>query len=231
MLAKPSIYRKSLELFGVACLLVLVVSLVSARDAQEPRRRGAAETVRAQEAALQVDGAMDTQSLDETSPNPQAPAQATPGDPPSIPTLPAERVWRIRLRAFPDTVGKGAYQCPGCDGVFSSGDDMGSAGRPLQPLMVVVHEPGNDENLYWMGRMNRQIASQAEVYTEVLLTLPPPYEVRLVTVDPLGYTLCPNSPEVFFLDQEDFDAVGGSAYGGGRGISQDWFFWRCDTGR
>lgn len=234
MLANNSIYRKLFELLGFASLMVLLLSLLAAPDARELPGRRSADPVRAQDmldpASLIVDEAslMDGASIVDEA---EAPAQATPGDPPSIPTLPPERLWRLRLRAFPDTVGKGAYKCPGCDGVFGSGDQMGSAGRPLQPLVVAVHQPGNVENVYWMGKLKRQIPSQAEVYADLYLTMPPPYEVRLVTVDPLGYTLCPNSPAVFFVDQKDFDAIGGGAYGSGRSIAQDWFFWRCAAPR
>ncbi len=155
-----------------------------------------------------------------------APAQSTPEDPPNLPTETSER-WRVSLRAFPDTVGRGGYACTGCDGVLSSGDTMGAAGAPLEPLLAAITEPGNAQNVYWIGQLDRQNESQAAVYVEAVLAVPPPYEVRLITTDPLGYVLCPNSPGVFFLTQEDFDEIAGGAGGGGRHQARDWFFWRC----
>ncbi|MCB0215367.1 MAG: hypothetical protein KDH92_01945 [Chloroflexi bacterium] len=158
------------------------------------------------------------------------PLESTPGaDPPSVPTLEVEGAWRLRLRAFPDSVGRGGYRCQGCDGVFTDGDEMGAIGQPLEPLLAVVSEPGNPDRRYWVGRLDRQNAGQAEVYTEALIFQPPPYEVRLVTTDPLGYTLCPNAPSVFYVEQADFDAIAGG--GNGRNYARDWYFWRCRDAR
>ncbi|MBK7780426.1 MAG: hypothetical protein ACH37Z_14840 [Anaerolineae bacterium] len=160
-----------------------------------------------------------------------APAQATPGDPPAVPTPAPDRVWRLRLRAFPDTVGKGAYLCPGCDGVFSGADAMGAASQPLEPLLVVILDPDDDARVLWSGRLKRSSGAQLDLVNNAQLTDPPPYEVRLVDTSPRGYTLCPNSTSGLYLQQADFDAAAGGAPDSGRSLSQDWFFWSCQTER
>lgn len=157
----------------------------------------------------------------------QGPAQATPVDPPAVPTPAGDRVWRLRLRAFPDTVGKGAYRCTGCDGVLSSGDMAASTARGLEPLLVVVLDPEDDREPLWVGRLKRSHAAQVDVSTQVLLTQPPPYEVRLVDQSPRGFSLCPNASSSVFLSQADFDAAAGGAPDSGRSYAIEWFFWSC----
>jgi hypothetical protein len=153
--------------------------------------------------------------------------QATPGDPPAVPTPAQDRVWRLSLRAFPDTVGKSAYACTGCDGVFSGSDAAAAASTPLEPLLVAVLDPADDTQVLWTGRLKRANASQADLSALVLLTQAPPYEVRLIDTSPRGYTLCPNSPSSVYLDQVDFDAAVGGAPDTGRNLSQEWYFWSC----
>lgn len=151
-----------------------------------------------------------------------------PDQPPTVPTPdPDANTWRLRLGAFPDTVGVGGYACPGCDGVFAGGDQVAAAGRPLQPIRVVVTEPGNPDRLYWIGMIDRSAAGRLELADEIALHVPPPYEVRLLTVNPVGYRVCPNSRPVFILTQDDFDAVSGGRPGSGRNLQHNWFFWSC----
>lgn len=157
----------------------------------------------------------------------QAPAQATPVDPPAVPTPSGDRVWRLRLRAFPDTVGKGAYRCTGCDGVLSSGDMAASTARALEPLLVVVLNPDDDSEPLWVGRLKRSQAAQVDITTQVLLTQPPPYEVRLIDQSPRGFSLCPNASSSVYLNQADFDAAAGGAPDSGRSYAIEWFFWSC----
>ena len=159
----------------------------------------------------------------------EGPAQATPVDPPAVPTPTGDRVWRLRLRAFPDTVGKGAYRCTGCDGVLSSGDMAASTARSLEPLLVVVLDPEDDQEPLWVGRLKRGHAAQVDISTQVLLTQPPPYEVRLVDQSPRGFSLCPNASSSVFLTQADFDAAAGGAPDSGRSYAIEWFFWSCRT--
>jgi len=153
-------------------------------------------------------------------------APIRPDQPPGGPT-PVPPTWTIHLEAFPDTVGVGGYACPGCDGVFSGADGAAAAGLPLQPLMVVITEPGNPQATYWVGQLDRASASKQRVARDIALPVPPPYQVNLITVNPLGYTVCPNSRPVFILTQSDFDDVDGSAPGTGRKIRHDWYFWSC----
>ncbi len=153
-----------------------------------------------------------------------------PDQPPTVPTPgPDPNTWRIRLGGFPDTVGVGGYQCQGCDGVFSDADRIGATDRPLQPLFVVVTEPGNPQNTYWVGLIDRASGGSLSVQREVLLRVPPPYQINLITVNPVGYTVCPNSRPVFIVSQDDFDAAGGGRPGAGRNLQHNWFFWRCRT--
>lgn len=157
----------------------------------------------------------------------QAPAQPTPGDPPAVPTPSGDRVWRLRLRAFPDTVGKGAYRCTGCDGVLSSGDIASSTARALEPLQVVVLDPADESRPLWVGRLKRSQPGQVDVTAQILLTVPPPYEVRLIDQSPRGFTLCPNASSSVHLSQADFDAAVGGAPDSGRSYALEWFFWSC----
>ena len=146
---------------------------------------------------------------------------------PRVPTPSTEDTWRIAFRAFPDTVGMGGYACPGCDGVFAQSDRMGATGRRLQPLLASISEPGNPNNVYWIGRLDREDAAIQEVYLQALVDVPPPYEIRLITMSPLGYRLCPNSPAFALVDQSDFDMASGGSPNAGRYITQEWYFWRC----
>lgn len=153
---------------------------------------------------------------------------ALPYQPPTVPTPPSDaNTWRIRVGGFPDTVGVGGYQCPGCDGVFSDADRMGATDRPLQPLYVVVTEPGNPQNTYWMGLIDRANEGSLSVQREIALRVPPPYQVNLITANPVGYTVCPNSRPVFIVSQADFDDAGHGRPGSGRNLQHSWFFWRC----
>lgn len=159
-------------------------------------------------------------------------APALPYQPPTVPTPdPPGYSWRIHLGAFPDTVGVGGYACQGCDGVFSNADRAAAAALPLQPLMVVITEPGNPQNTYWVGRLDRTTPSQQTVGRDIVLPVPPPYQVNLITVNPIGYTVCPNSRPLFIVTQDDFDAVSGSRPGAGRDLRHDWFFWSCRSVR
>jgi hypothetical protein len=75
--------------------------------------------------------------------------------------------------------------------------------------------------------LDRDQAAQADVRASILLAVPPPYEIRLISRNPLGYELCPNSPDTIFLNQDDFDAAAGGVPGTGRNLAQSWYFWRC----
>ena len=108
---------------------------------------------------------------------------------------------------------------------------MGAASQPLEPLLVVILDPDDDARVLWSGRLKRSSAAQLDLVNNAQLTDPPPYEVRLVDTSPHGYTLCPNSTSSLYLQQADFDAAAGGAPDSGRSLSQDWFFWSCQTER
>jgi len=157
-------------------------------------------------------------------------APGAPDQPPPREGTPVPPTWTLTLKAFPDTVGVNGYACPGCDGVFSDGDRIAAAGRPLQPLLVAVTEPGNAQNTYWIGLIDRSRESNLELQTEVVLHVPPPYQVNLITVNPFGYTLCPNSRPAFVATQDDFDATSGTGRpDSGRSLRKSWYFWSCRT--
>jgi hypothetical protein len=139
--------------------------------------------------------------------------------------------WRILVAAMPDTVGVAGYACSGCDRNFTGADDMAAASKPLQPLQVVVHKLGDRGMVYWHGTIRRDRAGNQALTEQIALTAPPPYQVQLVTVKPLGYTLCPNSRAGVVLRQSDFDAEGNRSPGAGRSVHVGWYFWSCRPAR
>ncbi len=140
---------------------------------------------------------------------------------------PTQDTWRISLGAFPDTVGVAGYACSGCDQSFTGADDMAAASNPLQPLEVIVHKLGSRQDVYWHGIIRRDRGANQALTEQVLLSAPPPYQVTLVTVQPLGYVLCPNARADVILKQSDFDGAGNAAPGSGRSAKVGWYFWSC----
>ncbi len=192
-----------------------------------------ATSVQATRAALEDQLAVDAggagQPLQGTAEPQPTPTPASGQQP-----VPIQPIWTLHLRAFPDTVGMRQYACQGCNGVFESGDKAAAAGLPLQPLTVAITEPGNPRNVYWIGQLGRGEDSpgQQDLTQEIpLKDVPPPYQVNLITVNPLGYTVCPNSRPVFIITQADFDALANNRTGqagDGRGpLRHEWFFWSC----
>lgn len=55
------------------------------------------------------------------------------------PLTPAQSRWTIRLTGIPDSAGKGAYACQGCDGYFTGADGFAAAGRPLAAVPVRIY--------------------------------------------------------------------------------------------
>lgn len=137
--------------------------------------------------------------------------------------------WRLLLAAMPDTVGVAGYACSGCDRSFTGADDMAAATMPLQPLHVVVHKLGDRGTVYWQGTIRRDRAGNQALTEQITLTAPPPYQVQLLTLKPLGYTLCPNSHASVLLRQADFD--GNRSAGTGRSVNVGWYFWSCRAPR
>jgi hypothetical protein len=135
--------------------------------------------------------------------------------------------WRIGLAAFPDSVGVAGYACAGCDRSFTGADDMAAAAQPLQPLQVVIHKLGDRRTVYWQGIIRRDLGGGQAATEQVYLTVPPPYQVSLLTVNPLGYTLCPNSRADVVVRQKDIDADAHAVPGTGRSLNVGWYFWSC----
>lgn len=144
-----------------------------------------------------------------------------------LPTQPPATVWRIRLTGYPDSIGLGGYACQGCDRRFEGNDRTAASDEPLQSLLVVVNEPGRREHVYWRGIMRRSDLSRSEVQQVISLTSPPPYEIRMMTLNPVGYRLCPNSPANVTIGQRDFDGTTNERPGSGRNTAHSWYFWSC----
>lgn len=146
--------------------------------------------------------------------------------------------WQLRLVAVPDTVGVAGYLCGGCDHTISDSDRMAASHDPLEPLEVVVNQPGNRAAVYWHGFVQPTGGRDGDLQRTVTLSVPPPYEVRLLTTTTMSYKLCPNSRASTVVTQEDFDS--GSGYrtwsgrrrmsNGGRTFQVGWYFWSCDIG-
>jgi predicted NAD/FAD-dependent oxidoreductase len=135
--------------------------------------------------------------------------------------------WRIGLAAFPDSVGVAGYSCSGCDRNYSGADGMAAAAQPLQPLHVIIHKLGDRSAVYWQGIVQRDTGGGQAATEQVFLTVPPPYQVSLLTTRPLGYTLCPNARADVIIRQEDIDADAHAEPGAGRSVNVGWYFWSC----
>jgi hypothetical protein len=142
-----------------------------------------------------------------------------------------EDTWRVNLAAMPDMVGVAGYACGGCDRSFTGADDMAASDNPLQPLQVVVFKLGDRREVYWQGIIQRDYGASHALTEQVALTAPPPYQVQLLTLDPIGYSLCPNSRASVILRQSDFDADGNRSPGTGRSVNVGWYFWSCRAPR
>jgi len=137
-------------------------------------------------------------------------------------------VWRIRLYAFPDPVGRNPWPwlgCTGCDGVFTDGDRYEASRCPLQPLSVIITHPSGSP-VYKRLIISRHGAGQT-IQDINAIDVPPPYLVQLLTPDPLCYALCPNYRRNVILDQDYFDRVRNARRGDGRYAQVKWAFWSC----
>ncbi len=118
---------------------------------------------------------------------------ATPPPSPAPPVVPASCPaadgWRVAVRVFPDTVGYGGYPCPGCNGIWDSGDHWLANGGPPGPVVVAIEDGGG--RVLWRDTVTS--TGPGPLRALVPLCEPPPYVVRLEQV-PAGYTACPNSP-------------------------------------
>lgn len=153
----------------------------------------------------------------------------TPSPSPTFAPFGCSEPWQVYVKAYADTVGKGGYNCPGCDGRFTDGDRYEAANCPLQPLFIVVSKAGDPQQVYFAQLVSRTEPFQDLGYL-IVLCQPPPYEVRVLTRNPLCYTLCPNSPQTYILRQRDFDRNRNSRPGTGRYSQVDWRFWHCGLG-
>lgn len=124
-----------------------------------------------------------------STPDPAAPTPQ-PTLPPAVEPVvcPSPNAWRLGLVVFPDTSGYGGQPCPGCNGVFDSGDrwDRGYGDAPPVVLVQAV-----DGRVLWRADMPAR--SDGPAREIAFLCEPPPYRVTLANI-PAGYLTCPNSP-------------------------------------
>jgi len=100
--------------------------------------------------------------------------------------------WTIMVHSFPDTVGIGPIDRPGCNLQFDSGDWIEGTRNRLPELTYELTDATGKKVLYrgkgapGPGRVDQRL------YLRVCE--PPPYRLRLVTTDLAGHALCPNGP-------------------------------------
>lgn len=136
------------------------------------------------------------------------PNEPTPGGPTPLPTLPlpppapvcaSRDSWYLSLVVFPDTVGFGGYNCPGCNGRYDQGDHWErGAGASAASTIVVTDLTGQ---ALWVGTVQPQANGPAR--TRVRLCASPPYVITLARI-PAGYMACPNSPPSRTVDGRSF---------------------------
>ena len=173
------------------------------------------------------------------TPRPSPTWTSTPTAPPTntpsftaTPTPCAEH-WTIAVWGYIDTVGKGPYSCPGCDGNFRDGDRYQASYCPLAPLRVII-TPRDDPTVALVDTFierehpGRKDPSGQDIRILFSLCAPPPYRVQMITEFPPCYSLCPNTPPTRIITQRDFDfSSGRGRKGAGRYIQEKFGYWRC----
>jgi hypothetical protein len=110
--------------------------------------------------------------------------------------------WSIAVHSFPDGVGVGGLDRPGCNAVFDSGDWPPEAGNRLPAVTYELVAADNGVRLFLgsggsgAGRVDQRLV--------VRVCRPPPYELRLVSADLGDYRLCPNASAVRRIELRDF---------------------------
>ncbi|RME46972.1 MAG: hypothetical protein D6791_06975, partial [Chloroflexi bacterium] len=102
-----------------------------------------------------------------------------------------DEVFILTVRVFADTIGVG-LACPGCNGIFESGDGKG---MPVPPAEIVVQDgvTGDEVVRGW----TRSVAGAG--YVSFVLERGRRYRVVLAE-EPAGFELCPNSRRERELD-------------------------------
>lgn len=124
------------------------------------------------------------------SPLPPTLPPPTPVPTPAPADCPAGEAWWLSLVVYPDSVGAGPYACPGCNGLYDSGDYWRPVAGSLAPARLAVLDAA--DRPLWIGEV-RPAGGRAPARAHLRLCAPPPYRVRLLSAPP-GYQSCPNSP-------------------------------------
>ena len=151
---------------------------------------------------------------------------STPTRTPTPTATPCTRPWQLWIHAYPDTVGKGGYACPGCDTFWTDGDKYEAAQCPMSPIEVRV-VPIDNPSRAVTYLINRAATSQLDVARQLTMCVPPPYRVTLLTRSPLCYKPCPNQHLAVTITQQDFDRNSQSRKDAGRWYALTWRYWRC----
>ncbi len=177
-------------------------------------------------------GPTDTPSPDATSTNTPTPISTSTPRFTATPT-PCPDNWTIAVWAYIDTVGKGPYSCPGCDGNFRDGDRYQASYCPLAPLRVII-SPRDDPTVALVDTFierehpGRKDISGQDIRILFSICAPPPYRIQMITEFPPCYSLCPNTPPTRIITQRDFDISSGRGEkGAGRYIQEKFGYWRC----
>lgn len=127
------------------------------------------------------------------------PVPPTVTPPPTATPLPQRS---IVVEAFVDTAGPGGLECPGCDRIFSSSDQMANATDPLPNMDFILREADTGRLL---ARQTTTLDTQGRARTR--FDVPAGFDqamiVELASL-PGGYQLCPNIGQARTIQPGDF---------------------------
>jgi uncharacterized protein YegL len=100
--------------------------------------------------------------------------------------------WTLMVHSFPDTVGKGNAERPGCNILFDGGDWIEGTRYRLPDLTYELTDASGSKLLY----RGKGVPGPGKVDQRLYFRVcePPPYRLKLVTTDLNGYAVCSNSP-------------------------------------
>ena len=109
----------------------------------------------------------------------------------------------LTVRVFADLIGGGIENCPGCNGIFDSGD-----GRvPVPPIKILVRDASTNEVI--AESWTRQLGGRRDSFAYALFQVPKGRDFLVEILDiPVGFQLCPNFSRVQRVKSSDFGNVG-----------------------
>lgn len=110
--------------------------------------------------------------------------------------------WTLMVHSFPDTVGKGNAERPGCNILFDGGDWVEGTRYRLPDLSYELTDASGSKLLY----RGKGVPGPGKVDQRLYFRVcePPPYRLRLVTTDLNGYAVCANSPSPREITERSF---------------------------